>query len=141
MIQELVHSGNTYLSYLSLDTILDPSKGQKRRTIWFVLLSDFCIQTFTSAEDITNTTKQQNKTAVPLLNKIFLWRWQKNYVYVTFSILSLSSYASSSFDLISSFSLNALSSKVLVRSISRVISWQVFSCILRIFLVSSNLPI
>lgn len=64
----------------------------------------------------------------------------KNYKYITFPILSLSSYVSSSFDLISSFSWNAFSSKALVRSISRVISRQVFSLILRVFLVSSNLP-
>lgn len=72
MMQELVHSGNTYLSYVSLDAMFDHSKVQKKTIIWFVLLSDFCIQIFTSAENITNTTKLQNKTAVPLLNKILL---------------------------------------------------------------------
>lgn len=28
-MQQLVHSRNTYLSYVSLDTMLDPSEGQK----------------------------------------------------------------------------------------------------------------
>lgn len=143
MMQQLVHSRNTYLSYVSLDTMLDPSEGQKRSTIRFVLLRIATLISVPRLSLVQRTTSQIQlncKTALRLLNKILLWRWQKNYTCVTFSILSLSSYASSSFDLISSFSLNALSSNVLVRSISRVISWRVFSWILRIFLVSSNLP-
>lgn len=60
MMQELVHSGNTYLSYVSLDAMFDHSKVQKKTII---LLSDFCIQIFTSAENITNTTKLQNKNS------------------------------------------------------------------------------
>jgi len=97
MMQELVHSGNLYLSYVSLGTTLDPSKGERKKKKHCLILimngnSEFCTQSSTTAgHSITNTTKLQDKTfneqpktaseiqnivqlatALPLLNKILL---------------------------------------------------------------------